>query len=94
MRMGPVSTEANNATAVAWRTGELQAVEGEPGAPGALVAPIVTPEGCVGVLAAELGDEREARADIRALTTIFAAQLATFVTAVPAAGGSALAAEA
>lgn len=94
VRMGPVSTEANNATALAWRTGELQVVEGGAGASGALAAPIVTAEGCVGVLAAELSDDREARADVRALTTIFAAQLATFVTAVPAAGGSALAAEA
>jgi hypothetical protein len=94
VRMGPVSTEADNATAVAWRTGELQVVAGTPGTPGALASPIVTAEGCVGVLAAEVEDHRETREDVRALVTIFSAQLATFVTAVPAAGGSALAAEA
>jgi GAF domain len=93
-RIGPVPTAADNATAMAWRTGELQVVDGSAGQPGALAAPIVTAEGCVGVFAAELPGGRESREDVRALAMIFAAQLATFVTALPAAGGSALAAEA
>ena len=94
VRIGSIPTEADNATATAWRTGEPQAVPGDAVAPGALVAPIVTAEGCVGVLAAELREGRESRADVRALAAIFAAQLATFVTALPTAGGEALAAEA
>jgi hypothetical protein len=93
VRIGSIPTQADNATATAWRTGETQVVSGNDEAPGALVAPIVTAEGCVGVLAAELREGRESRADVRALAAIFSAQLATFVTALPA-GGEALAAEA
>jgi hypothetical protein len=48
----------------------------------------------VGVLAAELRDGRERRDDVRALASIFAAQLATFVTALPEADGQTLVAEA
>jgi len=94
MKMGSLSTEADNATAAAWRTGELRAVPATSEAPGALVAPIVTSDGCVGVLAAEVKDGRELRGEVRALATIFAAQLATLVTPVAAAGGHSLVAEA
>jgi hypothetical protein len=87
-RIGSLPTSAENATALAWRTGDVQIV------PGALVAPIVTSEGCVGALAAELPDGSESRTDVRALATIFAAQLATFVTALPSVGGESVVAEA
>jgi hypothetical protein len=66
MKMGSLSTEADNATAAAWRTGELRAVPATSEAPGALVAPIVTSDGCVGVLAAEVKDGRELRGEVRA----------------------------
>ena len=85
-RIGSLPTSAENATAMAWRTGAVQIV------PGALVAPIVTSDGCVGALAAELPEGSESRADVRALATIFAAQLATFVTALPSVGGEQIAA--
>jgi hypothetical protein len=85
-RIGSLPTSAENATARAWRTGDVQIV------PGALVAPIVTSEGCVGALAAELPEGSESRAETRALATIFAAQLATFVTALPSVGGEQIAA--
>ena len=94
IRIGSIPTEADNATATAWRTGQVQAVPSDPAGQGALVAPIVTADGCVGVLAAELRDGREGRDDVRALASIFAAQLATFVTVLPESGGGALAAEA
>ena len=94
IRIGSIPTEADNATATAWRTGEVQAVPSDPAGQGALVAPIVTADGCVGVLAAELRDGREGRDDVRALASIFAAQLATFVTVLPESGGGALVAEA
>jgi GAF domain-containing protein len=94
VRIGSIPTEADNATATAWRTGEVQAVPSDPDGQGALVAPIVTADGCVGVLAAELRDGRERRDDVRALASIFAAQLATFVTVLPETGGQTLAAEA
>lgn len=82
LRLGTIGSDANNATAAAWRSGELTAVAGGDGQPGALVTPIVTAEGCVGVLAAEIADGREMRDDVRALATIFSAQLATVVTPV------------
>jgi len=85
-RIGSLPTSAENATALAWRTGDVQIV------PGALVAPIVTSDGCVGALAAELPEGSESRADVRALATIFAAQLAMFVTALPSVGGEQIAA--
>ncbi len=81
-RLGHISTDADNATAAAWRSGELVAVAGERDSPGALVTPIVASDGCVGVLAAELRHGREMREDVRALATIFSAQLATVVTPV------------
>jgi hypothetical protein len=94
VKMGSLSTDADNATAAAWRTGELRAVPATSDAPGALVAPIVTSDGCVGVLAAEVKDGRELRGEVRALATIFAAQLATLVTPLPAAGAQPMVAEA
>jgi hypothetical protein len=94
LHIGSIPTEADNATATAWRTGVVQAVASDAEGAGALVAPIVTADGCVGVLAAELRDGRERRDDVRALASIFAAQLATFVTVLPEAGGQTLVAEA
>lgn len=82
MRLGTLSADANNATAAAWRAGDLTVVESAGNAPGAIVAPIVTSQGCIGVLAAELAVGGEARDDVRAMAVIFAAQLATVVTPV------------
>jgi hypothetical protein len=84
-RLGTLSAEANNATAAAWRAGDLTVVESTSQAPGAIVAPIVTSQGCVGVLAAELAAGGENRDEVRAMAVIFAAQLATVVTPVTAA---------
>ena len=91
LRLGSLPADADNATAAAWRTGEAVTIEGNTDAPGALVTPIVTSQGCVGVLAAELQHGAESREEIRALATIFAAQLATVVTPVDAVNESALA---
>ena len=49
-----------------------------------LVTPMMTPEGCVGVLSTELKNGCEKDESSQALATIFAAQLATIV-ATPAA---------
>jgi hypothetical protein len=91
MRLGSLPTDADNATAASWRTGEAIAVEATPNARGALVTPIITAEGCVGVLAAELQNRGETREEVRALATIFSAQLATVVTPVAAVADSGLA---
>jgi len=86
LRLGSLPTDADNATAASWRTGEAVAIDATPQARGALVTPIITAEGCVGVLAAELKNRGETREEIRALATIFSAQLATVVTPVVGVG--------
>lgn len=90
VRLGSISGESNNATAAAWRSGEVTSVPGGDGQPGALVTPIVTADGCIGVLAAEIADGRESLGDVRAMATIFSAQLATVVTPVDEGSQSAL----
>jgi hypothetical protein len=76
-RMPAVPRSADNAAAAAYRTGALQIVLARPGrSAGALVAPLLTPEGCVGALSAETRHGGEASAAVQALATIFAAHLA------------------
>jgi hypothetical protein len=84
-RMPPVQRSADNAAGTAYRTGKMQIVLSHPGgAPGAIVAPILTAEGCIGALSAEISGGGEASESAQALATIFAAHLAT-VLADPAA---------
>lgn len=78
-RLGTINRSAQNATAAAFRTGLLQTVKGDMGSSGAIAAPLVSPRGVVGVMAAEMREEGEARADRLAAATIIAAQLATLV---------------
>jgi len=85
-RMTSIPRDADNAAAAAWRTGELRTVTAQGQSPGALVTPIVTAEGCVGVLAAETRNGSEHDENTRAVSRILAAQLATFVTPVSADG--------
>jgi hypothetical protein len=82
-RMASIPRDADTAAAAAWRLGELRTVTAQGQAPGALVTPIVTAEGCVGVLAAETKHGSETDETTRAVSRILAAQLATFVTTVP-----------
>jgi transcriptional regulator with XRE-family HTH domain len=74
-----VARDADNATAAAFRSACTCAVNGSDRGRGALVAPLMTPIGCVGVLAIELQHGRERLDSVRALVTIFAAQLARVV---------------
>jgi hypothetical protein len=57
----------------------LQTVHGDAVSNGAIAAPLVTPTGCVGVMAAEVRHEGERDAAKLAAATIVAAQLATLV---------------
>ncbi|HTM03277.1 MAG TPA: GAF domain-containing protein [Vicinamibacterales bacterium] len=84
-RLGAIPRHAENATAAAWRTGQLRTVPGDVMSNGAIVAPMFGPDGCIGVLAAEVRNAREDDAAARAVTSIVAAQLATVVAAWPAA---------
>ena len=76
-RMPSVPRSANNAAASAYRTGSMQIVLSRPGgATGALVAPILAPDGCIGALSAEIRHGGEGSETIQAMATIFAAHLA------------------
>jgi len=75
-----VRRDTDNATAAAFRSAQTCVVNGDL-ASGALVVPLMTPVGCVGVLAIELQHGSEQRESVRALVTIFAAQLARLVGA-------------
>lgn len=78
-RLGTILRDAENATAAAFRTSLVQTVKTDAVSQGAIVAPLVTPAGCVGVMAAEVRHEGEKNAAILAAATIVAAQLATLV---------------
>jgi GAF domain len=79
-RMGRIHSEANNAAAAAYRTAELRTVSGDGTTAGALIAPLLTPNGCIGVLSIEMKGGSEKDESSQALATIFAAQLATLVS--------------
>jgi transcriptional regulator with XRE-family HTH domain len=73
--------DANNATAAAFREAQTCVVPGDDTISGALVLPLLTPSGCVGVLALELQKRNEERESVRAAGTIIAAQLAALIGA-------------
>jgi len=85
-RIPPVPRSADNAAAAAYRSGTLQIVQSHPGgSSGAVVAPILAAEGCIGALSAEIRDGGETSDSVQALAAIFAAQLAGVLTTAPAA---------
>jgi hypothetical protein len=83
-RMGSIHRDANNAAAAAFRTSEIRTVGGDAFTSGAVIVPLLTTEGCVGVLSAEMKGGSEKDESSQALASIFAAQLAMLV-ATPAA---------
>ena len=84
-RLRPIGRSGENATAAAWRTGEVRIVAAEGGSHGAIVAPMTGVAGTVGVMAAEVRHGRENDAATRAVTAIIASQLASVLSAWPAA---------
>ena len=93
-RLGTIAKDAENVTAAAFRTGLLQTVKSDGISPGAIAAPLITPAGPVGVMAAEVLHDGERSGTTRAVAAIVAAQLATLVgppsrsTAKPEAAGA------
>lgn len=79
VRMGNIPRDAENATAAAFRTGLVQSVAAEGPSPGAIAAPLLSPAGPVGVMAAEVLNGREQQDAVRAVAAILAAQLATLM---------------
>jgi len=72
-----VPRSADNAAAAAYRTGQMQIVLARPGGnPGALVAPILAADGCIGALSATIQGRGAASESVQALSTIVAAHLA------------------
>ena len=78
-RLGTIARDAQNVTAAAFRTGLLQTVLADAVSDGAIAAPLVTPNGTVGVMAAEVRGGGEKQAEKLAATSIVAAQLATLM---------------
>ncbi len=78
-----VGSDADNATAAAFRSAQTCVVRGGELARGALVVPLMMPSACAGVLAIELQHGSEAKESVRALATIFAAQLARLIGSAP-----------
>jgi hypothetical protein len=85
-----VPRTADNAAAAAYRSGALQIVLTRPGtSPGAVVAPLLSPDGCIGALTAEIRDRGETSDSVQALAAIFAAQLVNIIgTAATAPAGA------
>jgi hypothetical protein len=81
-RMPSIPRSANNAAAMAYRTASFQIVLARPGGPaGALVAPLLSADGCIGALTAEIKDGGESSDAVQSLAAIFAAQLAGILAA-------------
>lgn len=88
-KLGPIRRGAVNATAAAWRSGTVQTVSGNGAERSALAAPLLGAERCIGVLAIEVGVGQEGNAATRAVTSLFAAQLAAALAGWPAASAAA-----
>ena len=74
-----VKRDADNVTAAAFRTGQTCEMAGTSRSSGALVVPLLTPQGCAGVLALELQPGVTETRSIRAVATILAAMLTQLV---------------
>ena len=74
-QLPPVKRDDDNFTAAAYRSAQTCEVKAADHGSGALVLPLLTPEGCVGVLAIELQPAVTNTRTIRAIATILAAVL-------------------
>ncbi len=85
-RLPAVPRGADNAAAAAYRTGQLQIVLARSGGPvGAIVAPVLTADGCIGALSAEIKGGAEVSDQTQAVAALVAAHLATVLGPPPAA---------
>jgi hypothetical protein len=87
-RFGPIARDADNAVANAWRTGRAAIFPGQGDTRGAIVAPMLAPEGCIGVLALESRATWDDDPALPAIASMIAAQVATQVAAWPSASGT------
>jgi hypothetical protein len=81
-RMPTVPRSADNAAATAYRTATMQIVLSRPGGTtGAIVAPILSADGCIGALSAEIKNGGEGSEAVQAVATIVSAHLAGMLAA-------------
>lgn len=78
-RLGTIDRDAENVTAAAFRTGLVQTLDSSASSPGAIAAPLPTPAGPIGVMAAEVLNHRERHQQTLSVAAIVAAQLATLM---------------
>ena len=76
-RLPEVGRTTDNAIAAAFRFGQSRVVRSNGGETGAFVAPLLTPDGCVGALALEFDNSGEQNDCAQAFATILSAQLST-----------------
>jgi hypothetical protein len=74
-----VGLNADNAIASAFLSTSVHVVRGSESITGAVAAPLLSADGCVGVLAFEFRNGGEQRECVRAFATILGAQLSTLV---------------
>ena len=85
-RIGSIPLEGSDPMSAAFATGRVQTIGSKGSDNGALAAPLMVAERCVGVLSAELREGWESSAAVQATASIVAAQLAPLLPAdVPAA---------
>jgi hypothetical protein len=78
-RIQTLGRNDDSAVSDAFREGRREVVAGKQGRSGALVMPLLSASGCVGVMAAETRAGSEARPTTQALAAILAAQLTTLM---------------
>jgi hypothetical protein len=84
-RIQAMPRSADNAAAAAYRSATLRIVLARPGGGnGAVVAPILSIDGCIGVFSAEIRGGAETSEGVQALAGIIAAHLASVVAIAPA----------
>jgi hypothetical protein len=87
-RLGPLQIDGDNVTSLAFRSMRPQTMSGAaPGTPSALAVPLLTASGCVGVLAAEVKQEKPA-GELMPVARIIAAQFAALIAPTEDAQGS------
>jgi transcriptional regulator with XRE-family HTH domain len=78
-QLPPVRRDADNVTAAAFRSAQTCEMKGSSESSGALVVPLLTPDGCAGVLAIELQPAMALTRSTRAVATILASVLGQLV---------------
>jgi hypothetical protein len=79
-RLRPLQVDSDNVTSLAFRSMQAQTLSSRAnGLTDAIAVPLITPTGCIGVLAAEVSQPM-AGDDQLAVARMFAAQLATLIT--------------